>query len=260
MMDFRERYQRLKQVFGSVANAPEIRTREKLVRAEKKRAWDANAANDANADEKRAAIIIQGLREFERRVVFGDMPCEAVPSPQSLDMGGQFLTNRIRVQKYSILFNYITKKVPKGAILHLHFNTVLGPELLLKQARLMDNMFVWSKRALLEEADLQATEMMFKVLPCNTESNSVFSKDFKPESDSWKKPECNAEVWMRWNEFRTIFQKTFPGQCRTNMNENGQLDSAENWILQKMVLNEAEVYAPGQTLNGYAISPFSPLS
>lgn len=233
--------------------------REDLVKTEGDRSWDAEAVHSASEKEKRAATIVRALREFERHVVFGNIASEAIPGPNTRDMGGQFLTNKVKIEEDSILFKKIAKEVPKGGLLHLHFNSELNPERLLEQARSMDNMFVWGTRALLDESDLQLTEMMFKVMPRHTKSNNMFSKDFKTESDSWKKPECNDKVWMRWDEFKASFKTKFPGKYVQDQSDQDQLnldllpidlDPAENWILQKMVLSEAEAYAPDQTVNG----------
>ena len=48
----------------------------------------------------------------------------------------------------------IAKEVPKGALLHLHFNTEVHPERLLKKAESRKDMYVWSKRSLRSEEDL----------------------------------------------------------------------------------------------------------
>ncbi|PVH97542.1 Metallo-dependent hydrolase [Periconia macrospinosa] len=233
--------------------------RDDLVKTEVERSWDAEATRTASDKEIRTAVIVRGLREFERRVVFGNIASEAIPHPDTRDMGGQFLTNKAKIEKDSILFKHIAKAVPKGALLHLHFNAELNPERLLAQARSMENMFVWSNMALLSESDLLLTEMMFKIMPSTTKSNNIFSQDFKTASDSWKKPECNNSVWMRWSEFTEAFENKFPGkyvqpkgdQDQLNLNlEPIDLKPAENWILQKMVLSEAEAYDPHQTVNG----------
>lgn len=235
--------------------------REDLVNTEMEQSWDADAKRTATKNEERAAIIVRGLREFERRKVFGNIASEIVPSPNTRDMGGQFLTNKAMIENKSLLFMDIAKEVPKGALLHLHFNAELNPELLLEQARDMANMFVWSNRPLLEPEDLEETEMMFKIMPANTKSNNIFSEEFKTESDSWKKPESNDKVWMKWSEFMSIFRGKFGDEFEERHSEQDPLNSAqkpielqpaENWILQKMVLSEAEAYSPKQTVNGYS--------
>jgi adenosine deaminase CECR1 len=237
-----------------------------LLRAEAVDAWDHDASTSATEIENRAAIIVREIREYERRVVFGNNASEAIPGPETRDMGGQFLTNKEWIEQKSELFR-IAKEVPKGAILHLHFNAELNPERLLEQAREMDNMYVWSIRPILTEDDLDQTEMMFKVMSAETKSNDIFSPEYEGKPGTWKPKEYDDRVWMRWKEFQVRFKEKFPGQYIQKPEEKAvntaltcseqpavELDQAEYWIKQKMVLSEEEAYQPSQTVNGYVYS------
>jgi adenosine deaminase CECR1 len=255
-----------------------VQKRTALVQAEIADSWDHSMIDQKNKTEKDAATIVQVLRKYERKFVFGNLASEAVPGPDTRDMGGQFLTNKVRIEKNSELFN-ISKEVPKGAILHLHYNAELNPERLLIEARKMPNMYVWSIRPLLSQKDLDETEMQFKIMPADTKSNNIFSgqymsglgesrgKKIKPldtirplNHDNFKN-----RVWMRWDEFRDRFEVEFPGlykQSQENKNDNQrsrtcsdpddvELKPAEYWMMQKMILSEKEAYEPAQTVNGY---------
>ena len=144
---------------------------------------------------------------------------------------------------------------PKGALLHLHFNAELGPERLLLEARGTENMFVYSTVPLTTQDALSKTEMMFKVMPFDTGSSDIFSPSYGGGGDKWKR---DTTVWMKWSEFRTCFENKFPGFPGREKVESSScseaaqpgLGPAENWILQKMVLSEAEAYDPSQTVNG----------
>ncbi|KAF1971041.1 Metallo-dependent hydrolase [Bimuria novae-zelandiae CBS 107.79] len=253
-------------------------------------AWDHEAMSSASPDESRAAVIIHSLREYERRVLFGNNASEAIPGPDTLDMGGQFLTNKYRIETRSKLFQ-ISKEVPKGALLHLHFNAELNPERLLVEARDRPNMYVWSKLPLISKANLRETELVFDVLPEHTKSNSIFSESYrgtyvdgKDTKELWKlekkhiqtgekcKPSERCEVctdgykgtYMKWSLFRKEFEKKFSDeeyrQEESEMISTGnrlgsepqkvELRPAEYWIKQKMVLSEVEAYDPKQTVNG----------
>lgn len=242
--------------------------RQALLKEEADNAWDYDArTKGVSENEKRAAIIIRELREYERRVVFGNNASEAIPGPETRDMGGKFLTNKERIESRSKLFE-IAKEVPKGALLHLHFNAELNPERLLQEAQSMDNMYVWSMRPLCKEKDLDLTEMVFNVMPKTTTSNDIFSRAYQGCDNNWKLPKFQQDVWMKWSEFRERFPIVFPGmyvQTRAERATNAKartcsepaeivLDPAENWIQRKMVLSEEEAYGPGQTVNGYDCS------
>jgi len=249
--------------------------RQELVEGEQRKAWDYPASVDNLAPmEKAAAAIVRHLREFERKYVFGNRPSEDLPGPNTLDMGGQFLTNKQRIETQSELYK-IAKEVPKGALLHLHFNAELNPESLLLEARSMENMYVWSIQPLINEEALGNTEMIFKILPLSTVSVDIFSKDYKGKKclgknnkvlDNWRHEEFQNEVWMRWNDFREGFEDNFPMLYKQTDKQKDDLDRnrvesqpaiplgpAENWILQKMVLSPEEAYKPEQTVNGYVL-------
>lgn len=119
------------------------RQKKDLQDREAKLAWDRYARANASDAERRAANIIWIIREHEREFLFGNVASEAIPGPGTLDMGGQFLSNRQRVVNDSRLYQ-IAVEMPKNAHLHLHFNAELPPEDLLGFAKERPNMFIRS--------------------------------------------------------------------------------------------------------------------
>ncbi|KAF2198465.1 cat eye syndrome critical region protein 1 [Delitschia confertaspora ATCC 74209] len=232
--------------------------REELLSREKENAWDFKATEEASQTEKAAGKILYKIREYERDFTFGNKASEDLPDPETLDMGGQFLTNKGRVELESRLFK-IAQRTPKGAIQHLHFNAELPPDRLLEEARSMPNMFIQSKRALLTLEDLRAAELIFNVLPQNTVSVNIFSEEYVPrESNKVGEP-------MKWEEFRDTFARKFghlypeseedkhqpTGSLReSSAQAHVKLFAAERWIKQKMILSEEEAYGISQTVNG----------
>jgi adenosine deaminase CECR1 len=214
--------------------------------------------------ERRAATIIRGIREYERKFIFGNLASEAIPGPDTRDMGGQFLTNKDRIDLKSVLYQ-IAHRVPKGGLLHLHFNSELYPEKLLEQARLIDNLYIRSIRPLRSRTDLEETEMVFNVLDPNMVEKGVdiFSSNYPGTATNWKE-EKKWQVWMPWKPFRAEFVKHFPNlyvqekkkvetprSCSDPVQPgNVDLDPAENWLKSKMVLSEKEAYRVDQTVNG----------
>lgn len=245
--------------------------RASLLDREEQTSWYRNTKRFASDNEKRAAEIVRIIREDERDNHFGNRASEAIPGPETLDMGGQFLTNRERIERSEVF--WISKHMPKGAHLHLHFNAELQPEILLREARKVSNMYIRSTQPLLTLADLAETEVVFNVIPDDTKSSNVFLRAYNPE---WKAP--GSQPWMRWSDFRKEFdlrfhhltkketeketakQKTMVQQ--NNVQKNGadevdtdedphiELESAEVWLKHKMVLSEDEAYGISQTVNG----------
>lgn len=266
----------VKAIFDAALDLPDeveayTKYHREIVQAEEETAWDrpakpnATSVSEDDKNERRAAAIVLAIREYERKVTFGNLASEAIPGPNTRDMGGQFLTNKERIEEESELYR-IAKMVPKGALLHLHFNAELHPERLLEQARSIEHMYIRSIRPLLTQEDLDLTETVFNVLDVNeVEPNvDIFSPDYPGNATNWKQDDCKRLVWMPWSEFQRKFEekkfsKKYEQQNDTIIieqprccSEPGQvrLHPAENWLKSKMVLSEEEAYNPMQTING----------
>ena len=254
--------------------------REELLDSEDGNAWDRGSRPDPKSDsfkeeeakkEEFAAAIVRAMRDYERAYVFGNLPSEAIPGKNTLDQGGQFLTNKERINKRSKLFE-IANLVPKGALLHVHFNSELHPEQLLEKARDMETMYIRSIRPLLTEEDLKETEIVFNVMdPQQVEKGvDVFSSDYPGNATNWKTPEMKFKVWMKWIDFQKGFDERFAENHHDNHDDpvfhqplepeddarccgaspNVKLTRTEVWLKSKMVLSPLEAYGPDQTVNG----------
>jgi adenosine deaminase CECR1 len=210
--------------------------------------------SDLSEEEKEAAMIVRNILEFERKTLFGNLPSEDGPPPGSLDMGGQFLTNKQRIDEQSKLFQ-IAKLVPKGALLHLHFNTELDAASVLRKARNAPNMYIRSVRPLLSEEDLRQTELVFSVMADHevSEGVNIFSPDYVGDRTNWKNPSMAHRVWMKWSRFCDDFDTHFCDFAKmqiVHLPDRGSASAAEAWVLTKLALDAEEVYKPDQTLNG----------
>lgn len=224
---------------------------------------------EADEIEREADAIIRAMREYERKNTFGNLPSEALPEPWTLDMGGQFLTNKDRIEKESILYQ-IAGRVPKGALLHLHFNAELYPEALLKEARSMPNMYIRSIKPLLTEEDLDTTEVVFNIMDEDKVEKGVdiFSPEYPGTATNWKLDDWKFKVWMKWSDFQKGFDEIFSNENHLpdelslpnsssehedhscGMEKRVALNRTEKWLYKKMVLSEEEAYGPSQTVNG----------
>lgn len=192
--------------------------------------------------EKTATEILQKLLEYERTYIFRNLPGEAVPGPDTLDMGGQFLTNKDCIETRSLLF-LLAKQVPKGAILHMHGNTGSRPKDLLAKAKSKKNMYIRCNRALREKSDLEEAEVVFSILDHKKVGcKSIFEEDYKPPPGGW----AEFEGWMPWREFRKVFGKTFSPNDTKKITRK----IADRWVNSKLALCKDEVYGQDQTVNG----------
>ncbi|EMD86791.1 hypothetical protein COCHEDRAFT_1048068, partial [Bipolaris maydis C5] len=250
-----------------------LKQRERLVQKDNKSVWDRDARpkpgleSEQDKVEQRAATIICAIREYERKVTFGNLGSEALPDDKNLDMGGQYLTNKERIDTQSKLFE-ISKMVPKGALLHLDFNAELHPEILLFQAREVENMYVRSTQRIEDESQLDTTELIFNVLDSTTVKHKVniFSEDYPLNTthSDMKDKEFQKKIWMRWGNFLKKFEKRFPEKYKDQAPETSRkggphrfgssslktLYPAEKWLMSKMLRSQEEFYRPDQTVNG----------
>ncbi|KAK4994308.1 hypothetical protein LTR66_005629 [Elasticomyces elasticus] len=221
-----------------------------LVKDEAEIFWDAPARASASPTQLRAADIILRIREYERTDpnLYGNVPSEAIPGPETRDMGGQFLTNKDRIDR-SRVFN-IARHLPKGGHLHLHFNSELPPEVLIAKARDMPAMFVRSTQPMpvadrhqLTVPERQAfddTEIVFNVLPISTSHANIYSADYNPEFRS-----TGCTPWMPWSDFIAAF----PSEVASTGTPEAW-SNAERWVKEKMILTEKDAYSYTQTHNG----------
>ena len=213
-----------------------------------------------SADECRVARILDAFRRFEREHVFKNLPGEDVPGPDTLDMGGRFLTNRARIIQKSFIFEVFAKRVPKGALLHLHLNAGLPVVDLLLKARENECLYIRSERALLVSEDLDKTELTFDTLEHGKVEKEldIFSPTYKSGKATWKGSENAHKGWMRWELFKENFQAFWDRLPKHERKKRSylkdaalkSLDCAERWVCSKMVLSANEVYDKGQTVNG----------
>jgi adenosine deaminase CECR1 len=227
--------------------------RRQLLAQERKAAWDEPMRKSAKPVEVLANQLLIRIREHERQNgdLFGDVPGEKLPPPHSRDMGGRFLTNKDRIVKSKVF--RIAEQMPKGSHLHLHFNAEIPPEILLPHARtpvLQETMFVRSTRPLLKPDDFDDAEIMFDIFPQGTKEGSLFSPDYSydPKAKTPAYPTWDmGAAWMRWSEFRREFPST--GVRIEGTAADHELDRAEQWACQKMIITERRAYGR-QTTNG----------
>ena len=204
--------------------------RSALLDAERLDAWDRAAVETATSTEREAAKIIWRIREHDREVLFGNRPGETIPGRNTLDMGGQVLSNLGRIEQ-SELFK-IARQAPKGCQLHIHFNTEIETRELIRRACGMDTMYIRSTKALITQQNYDECEIVFNVLPADTTSANIFAEEYDDLLASG-----DEKIWMKWMDFCKKFQES-------------QDKAAEGWVSSKIAFGEDEVYGIRQTLNG----------
>lgn len=219
--------------------------KQRLLAREREVAWDRPARSRPCQFQNEADDVIWRIRENERDNLFGNKASEAIPGPETLDMGGQFLTNRDRITNESDLFKIATR-VPKGCHLHLHFNAELTPMVLIDKADIIPQMHIRSTQPIQSLHDLAETEIVFNVKPMGTLSVDVFAPDYKPD---FRSP--GSQPWMLWSEFKTKYATHIKAFNNSERDQTRHVSAdVKTWVEDKMVLSAEEAYDPTQTTNG----------
>ncbi|KAK6441271.1 hypothetical protein LTR95_002512 [Oleoguttula sp. CCFEE 5521] len=220
------------------------RHRDQLLTEEGRGSWEFSVRDCATPLQCSAATIVRKIREKERNdpEIFGNLPGEAVPGPRTRDLGGRYLKNYASIKRSKVY--EIAKKAPKGAHLHLHFNSELPARTLFPIARTIpETLYIRSTCALISEEALENCEIIFNVLPKGAASGSIFEGTYNPDFK-----QSPSEAYMLWRDFKVEFVRIFPNAVPPAEYED-QLELPERWARNKMVITEDLKYKKAQTHN-----------
>jgi adenosine deaminase CECR1 len=222
-------------------NSPDEYTKalEDLQLAEKERAFDAAVEASATELERRAAEILSRIRNYDREHVYGKaLDTNGQPTGKRRP-GGHFLGNLDLINNTELM--KIAKRMPKGAHLHIHFNSCLPARFLIQQARDIEAMYIRSTLPLTSPENLAASRISFMVM---TEEEAA------PLADLWS-ADYPSNGWMPYKKFQQKFHCEDAGRILRGTS------GAESWLEQKMLFSEEETYSASQTARGYVISSMS---
>ncbi|OQO06612.1 hypothetical protein B0A48_08397 [Cryoendolithus antarcticus] len=238
-------HEALSNCIGETGQNEEYRhQRDQLLTDEGRDSWESNVRDRASLSQGRAAIIVRKIREKERNdpEIFGNLPGEAVPGPRTHDLGGRYLKNYASIKRSKVY--EIAKKAPKGAHLHLHFNSELPARTLFPIARTIpETMYIRSTCALISEEALSDCEITFNVLPKGAASGNIFENAYNPDFK-----QAPPSAYMLWRDFKIEFIHRFPHSVPPAEYEDA-LEPPERWARNKMVITEDLKYKKAQTHN-----------
>lgn len=208
------------QQFNSASDYNSARNR--ILHKEAKAAFDWDVHENANDLEKEVVRIVGEIRKLDVKECYRT---EIVAEGYSKLPGGHFLGN-IDIINKSQLFK-VAQAFPKGAHLHCHFNSCLPPQFLIRHARDIRAMWIKSTCSLATPEGKQRAEIQFQV-----HEEPRFMTPPQEEGDLLDE-HYHPGAWMRYSQFRTAFAGD---------------EATEDWLCQKMLLNEAEVYGVHQTV------------
>ncbi|KAH8159931.1 hypothetical protein CIB48_g8313 [Xylaria polymorpha] len=204
-----------------------------------------------NLDEARAARLITRMKAQD----------DAIFEAKSLSSDQHFLHVRDLVQETRLF--QVARMVPKGAHLHIHFNSTLLPGVLLGYAKNMVNMYIWSDHQLLGHSDLRDCKLEFSLRNLQQvrkdmhlkalESNNISLQErlakadilsdeidkiraydalgpdmFSPGYKNGRKDKNQEVEEMRYQYFRERWNEKDWGNC-------------DEWLIQKLTFSKEEV-------------------
>ncbi|KAI1435451.1 hypothetical protein GGR50DRAFT_687033 [Xylaria sp. CBS 124048] len=212
------------------------------------------------ADHATAGSESQRQLEAEAKVLLSRMrrEDEAIFKKHSLSPGEHFVHVRDVLDETRLF--HVARMIPKGAHLHVHFNSTLRPGVLLGYARDMVNMYVWSDRQLLTKVDLQKCKLEFSLrnfeqvrtqMLADAESEDIRKKIeaveklpterariraydklgpnmFSPDYKHGRRDKGHKVDEMRYQYFRELWDEKRWGNC-------------DNWLISKLTFSKEEV-------------------
>ncbi|KAJ8132417.1 hypothetical protein O1611_g1212 [Lasiodiplodia mahajangana] len=211
--------------------------------------------NEAKAKEAAANDILSHMRT-EDEAIYKGQPQSVLPSQHFVDVRDVLPQTR--------LF-HVAAMVPKGAHLHLHFNSTLLPGVLLGYAKDMPNMYIWSDHQLLKDSDFKNCKLEFSLrnleqVRADMRKSAVESQNFSMReklqyaegvsneaeknraydelgpnifSSTYKhgRKDKNQQVEeMRYQYFRECWDEKTRGNC-------------DEWLISKLTFSKEEVYS-----------------
>ena len=172
----------------------------------------------------------------------------------------------------------IAEKMPKGAHLHIHFNSTLLPHVLLEKAERMPNMYIWSTRPLVSKENFDLSEIQFSLdqrkepdppeaagldgeslLEVRNRAEAVHDGD----GPNLFSEEYQRDTRMRYTYFRQLWEaqrtalKDLENAGDLTEDQRGILAilnlGCKDWLISKLVFHPEEAHNSKQTQDGYVI-------
>ena len=219
---------------------------ERLQAAEKRMAFDAEVIADATIVEKRADALVQEIRAWERDHAYGK-PYDAQGQPTGKRTEGEHFLGNVDLINSTELME-IARRMPKGAHLHIHFNSCLRASFLIKQARNIRAMYIRSTLPLTTPQNFEDARISFMVMT-PYEATHVKDKDGIESEVPLGNVFGGDYVSNRWMSY-IKFQRRFKLKDENGRILSADTEGAESWLERKMQISEEEAHGTRQTGRG----------
>jgi adenosine deaminase CECR1 len=218
---------------------------EELQSAERAIAFDAEVTATSSSIEKQAAALVKKIRAYDWDTTYGPSSDGEGRPTGKRTQGEHFLGNVDLINKTELM--KVARKMPKGAHLHIHFNSCLPAKFLIQQARDIDAMYIRSTLPLTNDKNMAASRISFMVMTPH-EATHIRDSDGNVKRvmlGNVYEPSYVPNRWMPYKQFQRNFKYT---------DENGHVlrntQGAEIWLERKMLISEEEAHNAHQTGRG----------
>ncbi|KAH8888576.1 adenosine/AMP deaminase [Thozetella sp. PMI_491] len=224
-------------------SADYFRQRAEVQNREKALAFDYQCRKRASEVQELADLVLQAVRRADDQDVY--QAAEKRPGyagqMHPRFMGDHFLSNADLIEQTKLFA--IARKMPKGAHLHIHFNSNLPPEVLINIAKDMSCMYISCDVSLapassvrkLEGSEYNAFEMckiQFHILSGPKAAEGKVA----PPGHVPKSEENKRTLWLG-----DIFADDYPNEPEMDV---------DDWLQKKLVFREEEAHNLLQTVHG----------
>ncbi|KAH8809299.1 hypothetical protein F5884DRAFT_822343 [Xylogone sp. PMI_703] len=222
------------------------KARNDLQRAEKALAFDAHVKKARDVDmEEKAARLVKKIRAYDRGDIYGQ-PVDLHGNPTGKRTEGMHFLGNVDLINQTKLFK-VAKRMPKGAHLHIHFNSCLPAEFLIQQARDVETMYIRSTLPLITNSEnWENCRITFMV---QTHDEAIHIQNLAGVVErvglgNIFSPEYIPNQWMKYKDFQKAFKIEQDGVVRSD------IEAAESWLAGKMHISEKEAHNERQTGRG----------
>ena len=218
---------------------------EELRDAEKAIAFDHEVTATASDIEMQATALVKKIKAYDWDHTYGP-PCDEHGRSTGRRMQGEhFLGNVNLINKTELM--RVARRMPKGAHLHIHFNSCLPAAFLIRQARDIDAMYIRSTLPLTNDTNMADSRISFMVMTPEeaTHTTDEDGKERRVPLGNVYDPAYVCNSWMSYKQF----QRQFDFTDNSGKGLRGSV-GAEIWLERKMLISEEEAHHSHQTGRG----------
>jgi adenosine deaminase CECR1 len=213
--------------------------------AEKAGAFDHEVIATASKNERRAADLVRKIKLYDLETTYGNIKDSNGYAIEKRPQAEHFLGNVDHINKTELM--KIAKRMPKGAHLHIHFNSCLPARFLIRQARDIDAMYIRSTMPLTTPQNWKDSRISFMVMTVREATHLKDANGLEKEVELGNifQPQYISNRWMSYQEFQRNFR-----YVDETMRMLSGTKGAETWLERKMLISEEEAHGTRQTGRG----------